>query len=919
MASWLFGIDGAPHHALLRRVSEFGFDELDLLRPPGRFWADGAVMPPSVRMHMDARRATQVLDPVELHSSLPAGDTWRSMTRRSIARLQAWFLIAEDPQRRLEAKPIETLAHQASLVQHVLQEQGLRRVLIADEVGLGKTVEAGLVIQQLLSQQPGMRILYLAPAKLVSNVQREFRKLGLDFRSWTSGEDSDARLRDARIVASIHRAIHPSNFEEVVGADPWDVIVIDECHHLSAWGVNQTNPVQKYKLAARLLERLSPSGRLILMSGTPHQGHPERFKNLLALLRADGESDEAVAGRVIYRIKDDVQDWDGRPLFPQREVRAATVLDLGPAHQAWLRNIHDFFEPTEWELELEARRRAAGWRCGMALQWATSSVEAGLGFLVRQAIRAGWRASKTQLREAIQALRPYRGGAPDEGVEALYDRVARDIGRQGTAADVEDVEEVDDASASSGSGWTPDPHKLGALLDEGVSLLNADRDAKWREIDRRILVDVGAEKVVLFAQPIETVTALCRYLEERSGRRPSVIIGGQEEDERRAEIDAFWNPEGPQFLVSSRAGGEGLNLQVARRLVHVDVPWNPMELEQRVGRVHRFMSRRKVLVDTVVVKDSREVDLYRVAREKLRSISSTLVPSDRFESLFSRVMALVAPEDLLEIMAERPLGPLNDDEQKRLTDLVTEGFHRWKDFDEEYSGQQRRIRHLDPGQAAWDDVAGLARAHLKAKPVEGYRVLRFKWASGEVQEASEEALVFELGGRHLACGDYGGMPVLRGEGETADRLGLNHPAVAETIRELAFPREPAGAAHIRLPAGADPGIAGLTWPFGVLVLGRHSVRWTDGTAVESGTTLHVSVVQQEGAVSSVAGESKGRLIRTLIDAVQRQEAEPAPRLVEAMEAAQEQLVNELRRPSEAERGSGVAHGVFPLLAAICTK
>jgi len=93
-------------------------------------------------------------------------------------------------------------------------------------------------------------------------------------------------------------------------------------------------------------------------------------------------------------------------------------------------------------------------------------------------------------------------------------------------------------------------------------------------------------------------------------------------------MNAFWRDDGPQFLVSSRAGGEGLNLQVARRLVHVAVPWNPMELEQRVGRVHRFKSRRTIIVDTIVVKDSREVDCYRIAREKLEEIARTLVPPD---------------------------------------------------------------------------------------------------------------------------------------------------------------------------------------------------------------------------------------------------------------------------------------------------
>ena len=86
-------------------------------------------------------------------------------------------MVCEDPQRRLDAREVNTLAHQVSLVRHVLENSHLRRVLIADEVGLGKTVETGLVIAELLEANPGLRALYLAPARLVRNVWRESDKL----------------------------------------------------------------------------------------------------------------------------------------------------------------------------------------------------------------------------------------------------------------------------------------------------------------------------------------------------------------------------------------------------------------------------------------------------------------------------------------------------------------------------------------------------------------------------------------------------------------------------------------------------------------------------------------------------------------------------------------------------------------------
>jgi len=135
---------------------------------------------------------------------LPAGENWPSHSRRSLARLHAYFLITEDPQRRLDAREVDTLAHQVSLVRHILQDENMRRVLIADEVGLGKTVEAGLLLREILEQRPEARILYLAPARLVSNVRTEFDRLKLPFRQW-SAQDADGRLTDPKIIE------HPSS------------------------------------------------------------------------------------------------------------------------------------------------------------------------------------------------------------------------------------------------------------------------------------------------------------------------------------------------------------------------------------------------------------------------------------------------------------------------------------------------------------------------------------------------------------------------------------------------------------------------------------------------------------------------------------------------------------------------------------
>jgi hypothetical protein len=344
--------------------------------------------------------------------------------------LYATYLISEDPQRRLDVHKAATLMHQVSLVQHILGDPKLKKVLIGDEVGLGKTIEAGLLIKRLIDENPTIRVLYLAPARLVSNVVNELRqKLDIDARKWSAGNTGDARLESDRIVvASIHKAVFGDNPKCMIDGGPWDVIFVDECHHLSDWGISGGNPNQSYKLVHQLVNSQPSDGRLFLMSGTPHQGSEARFKNLLRLLADEGQSLESVAGKVIYRTKDRIKDWRGQPLFPSRQINPPTVVQLGLAYEQWYEGIGSLYDQGR---DGGSNSRATGWAKGQALQWAASSVQAGLGFLVRLSMRRlGWGVEHKELNGAMAALRPYRGGAVNEPIPALFARLIKQVGLQ---------------------------------------------------------------------------------------------------------------------------------------------------------------------------------------------------------------------------------------------------------------------------------------------------------------------------------------------------------------------------------------------------------------------------------------------------------------------------------------------------------
>ncbi len=784
-------------NVVLDEREDFGINAYILAPPPDRLWADFPERSQKVRHGVDTYLTRTIAKPAELFHGISEIDNWQAMSRRSLARFHALTLLAEDAQRRFDARPVSTLAHQMSLVRHILDHREMQRVLIADEVGLGKTIEAGLILKELMEVQAGLRILYLAPARLVSNVATEFQKMELGFRVWKSG-DSDANLEmDTRIIASIHRAVHEIHYDKFTKCKPWDVLVVDECHHLSDWAPGGGNPVEKFRLVRDIVTVPGWDGHLLMLSGTPHQAHQDRFENLLGLLKTREEPKTKLSGRVIYRTKEDVRDWDGNPLFPKRQVNPPLIVDLSENHREWLDAIFQYFAPNAGYFASQ-KDRALNWRCAQALQWASSSPNAGLGYLVRQAIRGGWKLSKSPMREAFTALRPYRNGPADEPVERLYERILREINQQAKESDFDDLEDIEGQAGNSDS-------ELGELISTGVDLVNSPRQPKWEKLWAEVIMPAGAEKVVLFAQPIETVMALAQWLKKKTGRQPALIIGGQTDAERGVQVSNFRSHQGPQFLVSSKAGGEGINLQIARRLVHIDVPWNPMDMEQRIGRVHRFGSKETIIVDTLVVSGTREERMWNVARSKLRSVAQIMVEPEKFEALFSRVMSLVAPEEIQEIFVGDPSGNVSEEDSEKLSTLVVAGFERWQQFDKRFSETQREIKQMNPGLAEWQDVGWFLKEYGGTEDESGISITRFRFDQNNVVLSSNEpagVLRFRNGSLGY-LGNLEGAPLDGPEAQKVTGIGLNETRVLEVIRQHALPDMPTGAANLRWGADSD--------------------------------------------------------------------------------------------------------------------
>lgn len=788
------------------------------------------------------------------------GSAWPTRTQHSIERTFGLWLLLEDRKRLLDAVAVDQLAHQVSLLDYI-KAQDLRRLLIADEVGLGKTIEAGLVINWVLQATPSARVLYLAPAMLVDNVHGELKRMAVPARidrySSAVNTVADSELRDAQvIIASIHKAAYERNIKnwtEASGA--WDLIIVDECHHLSDWSADGSHPQKQMRLVRDLVsDRLKPDGRLILMSGTPHQGNENKFRNMLRLLSDSGYRDargslESVAGRVVYRTKEDVRDWDGKPLFSKRRVEPTTFVHLGPDYHMWLGQVADVF--------LDAGEGPAAWRKAQALQWAASSPKAGLAYLTRLALRSGFDFDRDALlADAASALRPYRHLGPNAELCTVRALLEKQV-RVGKATDQDD-----EVSADLDAASPIDRLALERALQGALDLVASDAmQTKLQPLLGWISRESPA-KFVVFASPIETVDEIRFGLERVLGEAAVVTITGSlRPHERRERMQAF-NGEHVRVLVASKAGSEGINLQVSHRLVHFDVPWNPMEMEQRIGRVHRYGSTRTVVVETVVVEGSREERMLRRCRARLSQIVEQLFGPEakegsRFEEMYSRVMTQVSAEELAEIVADEGFLTTSSD---RLDELVQAGFNAWKATDEALrKGRDGTIKGVpDRGQTRESDMEGIFEL-LGARHESGWHHVRLVERDGERVEETEEARVWVFpseGTNVRRVADRTASLSIRGptgfQG-VVERAGLNQPAIAAKLREIvggAHPdvgRSPRaigyfdGAGVVRLPdeewtnwlrsvsfqpGSWDRGAVVLAWALRLLHRGSSTEAWT---------------------------------------------------------------------------------------------
>ena len=538
-----------------------------------------------------------------------------------------------------EISRIDPLPHQRIAVyEHMLRQEPLR-FLLADDAGAGKTIMTGLYVREMLMRGRIERILVVPPAGLVGNWERELRTLfRLDFRIVSgsdarSGNPFTGRGSDQVIVSldTLHANAAFSRLAEP-GTAPYDLVIFDEAHKLSAYtSGGRTRKTRRYKLA----EALAGCGvdpdfaglrwsahHLLFLTATPHMGKDSPYHHLWRLLdhRVFGAEEawrrfprEDRSRHFIRRTKEEMVDFDGRPIFRDRQCDTFGYdLSEGPDGEQAL-----------YDRTTEYLRRSYGRAMGNR-----QAVKLAMGVFQRRLASSTW-ALFTSLERRIGKVETLIADIEAGRIDAAaLVRSQASLDRQFSADYFEKYDSTDDQSDDERREGNEDYEDavLGAVVavtieelreeigtlrdlrDRAHHLIDSGRESKFERL-RELLesVEHADDKWLVFSEHRDTADYLVRRLEALGhAGRVATIHGGMAWPEREQAVERFRDPSGARFLVATDAAGEGINLQFCRLMVNYDIPWNPARLEQRMGRIHRYGQKRDVRIFNLVSTDTRE-------------------------------------------------------------------------------------------------------------------------------------------------------------------------------------------------------------------------------------------------------------------------------------------------------------------------
>jgi superfamily II DNA or RNA helicase len=604
----------------------------------------------------------------------------RPATREALENL--WLAVEAEQLPLLEnaatltAAKVDLLPHQIVLT-HNIANAYPRRFLIADSVGLGKTIETALVLRELASRGELTRALMVVPAGLVNNWRRELNDtFNLDFEVFGSEGDvtdrkSNAFAKHNRLIASIDTLKRPTRVKRILEAPRWDLIVFDEAHHLTAYqSGTKVNKTQNFKLVEALRDH---SRDLLLLSATPHQGDHFRFWMLIRLLNPSLflNTEEMLNNRyrlnsvVFRRTQADACDAQGNPLFSRRQVQTQ-AFRLSPPETRFYQQLLEYLRDGYNLAEARGSKgRALGFVMTIFQKIAASSFAAVASTLRRRLLNLtiheaivcdqsldvdgrerALNDARSLLREMFALTADPLGRAQVERLLAdarvkLLHKLREKVEAEGDEGEYQASADEDSAAMLVSVALPAERQRIRKLLE----LVPETQESKTKEL-LRALSDLWAvnptEKIVVFTTYLGSVDSLESAINSMFPSAGVVVLKGGDHGAKVAAERRFKRSDGPRVLICTAAGREGINLQFARVLFNHDLPWNPMDVEQRIGRIHRYGQAHTAQVYNLVSADTIEGQIFLMLEGKLLEIGKALGKVDEFgqvaEDLRSQIL-----------------------------------------------------------------------------------------------------------------------------------------------------------------------------------------------------------------------------------------------------------------------------------------
>ena len=526
------------------------------------------------------------------------------------------------------------LPHQILALEKVMSGRYCR-FLIADEVGMGKTIEAGLCLKELKLRGIVKRTLIVVPLSAMTQWQAELKKhfnekfniydsdfIGSMVKAFSRMEsDNEVNIwqQNNQIIVSMdslrplesrqgwsRERVEEYNryrIESVINAD-FDLIIIDECHKVGGGDEN----VARFQMAKELCAAIP---NVLLLSATPHRGKSDHFRRIMKLLNEDAFSGteapalEELEPYVVRTEKRLAIDYNGKPLFNKRHTERL-LAEYNPVRhvlqQQLYQSVTDYVKKG---FDLASKTKNISYSFVMTLfqRMMSSSTQAILDAIEKRAGRLEAEKSQNLTHEHIaQRL-------IDEDSDAQL------------SLDFED--KVNEQIQNTAAAYETELLELQKLLAEAKHCRECETDVKLEYLLEKLDSLKKSEdnldlKFIIFTEFTSTQQMLCKELSGRGGYSCIAINGSMDADERGAALKQF--KDNVQVLVSTDAAGESLNMQFAHIVINYDVPWNPMMIEQRIGRVDRIGQEHEVLAINMMMDNSIDSRVYEVIETKLGQI-----------------------------------------------------------------------------------------------------------------------------------------------------------------------------------------------------------------------------------------------------------------------------------------------------------